>query len=376
MEMLRRGRRGSFAAFALAWALSPAHSQLPADLPAAAAPGSETAAAAAGTMVPTNVPGVYAFTQAPPGFDPGSAAPEDLARYGYPPRPAAAEGAEVLAAWRMATKPSLERVVPALLRTNHHHQPIAAGAVDAVSGAIGSINWSGYALLGDPGSPGFYSVLGHWTIPTAQQRFGSCSGDPDYSAQWVGIDGFINHYLVQSGSEADAYCDAGRQVGRYYPWLAWLPGSELVIYKSLRPLEPLPFYPGDYLMVEVWATNWVNGASQTGHVLFTDLTRNWQGSLSFSAASAGGTKVFGRSAEWIVERPVVNNRLARLANYTANPWTLVFARDRSRRVHTPAAPGAATAHNIAMVDEAGALLSYVELYGNSALWFYNEGSSR
>jgi hypothetical protein len=371
METLWRAVRRSLAAFALGLALSP--TEVSADPPAAAAIGGDAAGAVAATMVPTNLPGVYAFPRPARGFDPERAAPAELARYGYPPRP---DDPTALAPWRMATEPSLERVVPALLPTNRYHLPMAAVAGDAPRNAIGSLNWSGYALRGDLGSAAFYSVLGHWTIPTAQQRFRTCSADRDYSAQWAGIDGFGNDHLLQSGSEADAYCEEGRQRGEYYPWVEWLPGPEFEIYRSLSPRQRLPFEPGDYLMVQVWATKWVNGASQTGHVLFTDLTRNWQASLFFSAAKLGGTSVVGGSAEWIVERPLVDNKLARLANYTANPWTLVFAHDLSRGVHTPAAPGAATIHNITMVDHAGAAMSHVKLYGNSALWFYNEGASR
>ncbi len=368
MKTLWRGVRGSFAAFAVASALSP--TQALTDPPAAAAIAGDAAGAVAATMVPTNLPGVYAFPGPPRSFDPDHAAPAELARYGYPPRPA---DPEALAPWRIATEPSLERVVPALLPTNRYHLPMAAVAADAPRDAIGSLNWSGYALHGDPGSAAFNSVLGHWTIPTAQQQFRTCSRDMDYSAQWVGIDGFANEHLLQSGSAANAYCEEGRQKGEYYPFLEWLPGPEFVIY---RPHERLPFDPGDYLMVQVWATGWVNGASQTGHLLLTDLTRNWQASLSFFAAELGGTNIVGRSAEWIVERPLVDSRLARLANYTADPWALVFAHDLSRGVHTPAAPGAATSHNITMVDDAGAAISHVKLYGNSALWFYNEGTSR
>ena len=233
----------------------------------------------------TNLPGVYAFTQAPPGFDPDTAAPGELARYGYPSRPDAADGPEALAAWRMATAPHLKRVVPALLRTNRYHLPMTVVSADAVSGTVGSLNWSGYALTGGRGLAGFHSVLGHWTIPTAQQRFRTCSGIPVYSAQLVGIDGFNDDYVLQSGSEADAYCDNGRQRGEYYPWIEWVPGLEYLIVTSAR--ERLPFYPGDYLMVQVWATKWVGGASHTAHVLFTDLTRDWQASLRFSAAEVG-----------------------------------------------------------------------------------------
>ena len=108
-----------------------AHAQSPADRPAAMALGGEPAGAAAATMVPTNLPGVYAFTQAPPGFDPDTAAPGELARYGYPSRPDVADGPEALAAWRMATAPHRKRVVPALLRTNRYHLPMTVVSVTA-----------------------------------------------------------------------------------------------------------------------------------------------------------------------------------------------------------------------------------------------------
>jgi hypothetical protein len=359
---------GFLAILSLSWALSPVEAQTPANLP--------VAGAASGQVVRTNMPGVYAFTQAPAGFDPATATPGELARYGYPPRPGAAAGAEAAAQWQRVVRPTLERVVPALLRTHRYHRPMSALRLDERNGTVSSVNWSGYAVVGGSATPGLYSVVGHWTIPGVQQPFGVCSGGWEYSSQWAGIDGFNNDYLLQSGSEADAYCSNGQQATEYYPWLEWLPQAELEIYQSLSPPEPLPFFPGDYVVVAVWATQWVNGASQTGNLLYTDETQNWQASLTFSSASVGGTKVVGRSAEWIVERPDVNSAFGSLDNFTAIPWALVYATDLKQTHHTPAAPGTATAYNITMLDNAGAPISRVDLYSNSALWFYNEGSSR
>jgi hypothetical protein len=374
-QTLRYGAGGLLAAFGLCWALS-VQAQSPWDLPAAGAAGGETANAAPGTMVPTNMPGVYAFTQAPPGFAADTATPEELAQYGYPPRPDAAAGAEALAQWQRVTAPTLERVVPALAPTNLYHQPVALLQVDEQTRAADSSNWSGYAVVRDAGSAPFYSVVGHWTVPTVQLRFGPCSGNPVYSAQWVGIDGFSNSDLLQSGSEADAYCDAGVQKALYYPWVEWLPAAEISIRRFIKPRKPLVFHPGDYLMVHVWASHWVNGASQTGHVLFTDLTQNWQFGMAFASSALRGSKVVGRSAEWVVERPLIGAGLAPLANYTADPWALVYAGDLGRLVHTPAAPDTAKSYKITMFDDAGVPISRVRLYGNSALWFYNEGPSR
>jgi hypothetical protein len=43
-------------------------------------------------VVPTNLPGVYAFAQPPAGFDPLAASRQDLEAWGYPPRPEVSEG--------------------------------------------------------------------------------------------------------------------------------------------------------------------------------------------------------------------------------------------------------------------------------------------
>jgi Peptidase A4 family len=359
-----RGASGLLVALALLWTLPSAQAQSPVPL----APEKPR---------PTNMRGVYAFTGAPAGFNPDTATPDELARYGYPPRPGAGAPDEALSQWQAVTRPTLRRVVPGLLRTNRRHLPMSALHFDERNGTVDSLNWSGYAVVGGATSGAFYSVVGHWTIPTVQQPFGSCSGGWDYSSQWAGIDGFDNEYLVQSGSEADAYCSGGRQATEYYPWLEWLPGAEFEIYQSVSPLEPLPFSPGDYVVVHVWATRWVSGASQTGNLLFTDATQDWQVSLVFSSASLDGTKIVGKSAEWIVERPTINtNLLGSLANYTANPWALDYTTNLNQFLYTPGTPGTAKPYNITMVDDNGVPISHVDLYRNSALWFYNEGSSR
>jgi hypothetical protein len=173
--------------------------------------------------VETNIHGVYAYTQPPPGFDPSTASAEDLELYGYPPRPAANASAEDLARWQEVVNPALTRVVPQLKATNIHHRPIS-GLVIRNSTSVGSYNWSGYALL--QGSARFKSVTGSWIIPTAQQAFGTCSGT-DYAGEWVGIDGFSNVRVFQAGSEADAACSGGTTTADYYPWVEWLPDMNM-----------------------------------------------------------------------------------------------------------------------------------------------------
>ena len=81
---------------------------------AAAAPSDAQAPLA--HVVPTNFPGVFAFTQPPAGFDPVAASPEELAAWGYPPRPGVEDGPGALTRWSQEVSTSLRREVPQLVR--------------------------------------------------------------------------------------------------------------------------------------------------------------------------------------------------------------------------------------------------------------------
>lgn len=346
--------------------------------------GSATAsepAAAPAHAIPTNIPGVYAFSQPPSDFDPMTASAEELASWGYPARPAASAGADELAQWKAVVNPANVRVVPQLVRhpdvfhqpaTNLKSQPGAA-IVNAVQWT--SSNWSGYALTPASGAEAFYYVAAHWIIPTVQQAPGTCSGGWDYSSQWVGIDGFNNDYLLQAGSAANVECVSGKNTTQYFPWLEWLPESELEIYKNASTDTPFPFVPGDYLYVVVWATNFSGGASTTGNLTFSDGTQHWSVALTFSAASVGGTQVTGQSAEWVVERTDVDGSFATLPDYIANAWRSAEAEDLGSVIHYPGSPGTATSNEITMTDNSGNPVSYVNIYGSNTLWFFPEGSA-
>jgi hypothetical protein len=321
--------------------------------------------------VETNISGVYAYTQPPAGLNPLTASASELDLYGYPPRPAASESAEAFAKWATVVNPALKRVVPQLVQTNIYHRPASNLKLTQNSTRVTSKNWSGYALVHD--APAFTSVAGSWMVPAVQQAFGACTGGTDYSSQWVGIDGFNNSLLVQAGSDADAFCDNSTTTTYYHPWIEWLPASELEILQSSD--APFPFSPGDYVVVTVTATDWSGGVSTNGRLLFTDVTKGWQVSLTFTAASLGGTHVVGHSAEWIVERPGLGGTLTTLANYVTNPWLDTSATNINNRTLFPGSPGNATAYHLVMLDDNGNPISRVELLGTEALWFFAEGSA-
>src|SRR4029077_9385696 len=59
-----------------------------------------------------------------------------------------------------------------------------------------SSNWSGYAGHGS----GISAVTGSWTVQSV-----SPTKKASYSSQWVGIDGFNNPSLIQTGTESDYF---------------------------------------------------------------------------------------------------------------------------------------------------------------------------
>ena len=175
------------------------------------------------------------------------------------------------------------------------HPRIGARVPNGSSSAFGwaASNWSGYAVTSS--SNGAYtSIAGSWTVtPVAR------SSRQTFSSSWVGIDGFNNSNLIQTGTEADYYNGSAH----YYAWWEILPAAETVI-------PSLTVRPGDTMSADIHQTT--NGQwsitltdNTTGKSFST--TQNYSGQLT--------------SAEWIQEAPSVGGRIATLANY-GSPLTI------------------------------------------------------
>jgi len=78
-----------------------------------------------------------------------------------------------------------------------------------------STNWSGYVQTGT-----FTSATATWNVPTV-----TTSSTDKYGSDWVGIDGFNNSDLIQTGTEEDTVGGSAE----YYAWWEILPASETVI---------------------------------------------------------------------------------------------------------------------------------------------------
>jgi hypothetical protein len=165
-----------------------------------------------------------------------------------------------------------------------HHPRIRAARSGNTAAGWASSNWSGYARSGS----GYSSVTANWVVQAV-----SSSHPATYSSEWIGIDGFNNSSLIQTGTESDYYNGAAH----YGAWWEILPAAETVI-------PSFTVTPGDHMSATI-----SKGSGSLWTITITDVSRN----QTFSTVQ----KYTGpqTSAEWIEEAPTVGGHVAPLANY-------------------------------------------------------------
>ena len=169
--------------------------------------------------------------------------------------------------------------VPADAQISHH---ISNKTLQGTGWA--SSNWSGYAVTGS----GLTSASGSWVVPAVKQ-----SHKATYSSNWVGVDGFNNSNLIQTGTEQDFYNGSAH----YYAWWEILPAAETRI-------TSMTVKPGDSItasVAQVTGTTWIITVSDNSNGQSFSTTQNYSGPLT--------------SAEWVEEAPTVGGHVATLANY-------------------------------------------------------------
>jgi hypothetical protein len=165
----------------------------------------------------------------------------------------------------------------------YHHPRTSAAAVTNAGWA--SSNWSGYAKTGT-----YARVTAAWVVPSV-----ASSRKATYSSQWVGIDGFNNSSLIQTGTEADFYSGSAH----YAAWWEILPAAETVI-------PSITVHPGDHMSASI-----TKGSGSSWTITIT----NTSTSATFSTVRTYAGP--GTSAEWIEEAPSVGGRIAPLAHYSS-----------------------------------------------------------
>jgi Peptidase A4 family len=136
-----------------------------------------------------------------------------------------------------------------------------------------STNWAGYA-----DTAGTYtSVSASWTQPA-----GTCSSGDQYSAFWIGLDGYSSSTVEQTGTEVDC---VGR-AAEYYAWYEMYPGPAENYSNTVKA--------GDHFTATV---TWLGGDKFSLYI--HDSTEGWSHTTDASLTSTPART----SAEVIVEAP-------------------------------------------------------------------------
>lgn len=160
--------------------------------------------------------------------------------------------------------------------------------------------WGGYATetsLTAPQNGAVTDVRGSWTVPTV-----ACGSGNTYSASWIGIDGYADKTVEQTGTEQD--CIGGS--AQYYAWYEFFPKQGKTI--------PLSIHPGDTMTSEV---QYQGGGKFL--LTLTDANDGANGTFSITLKMENAQL---QSGEWVVEPPAQGNvKIQGLANFGTETFT-------------------------------------------------------
>ena len=158
--------------------------------------------------------------------------------------------------------------------------------------------WSGYLAGSDVQnrSPVVSSVSGSWVVPGVNP-----SENMTFSGIWVGIGGYGEETLIQTGTEQEYY--NGKPV--YYAWYELLPDY-------LVKIPQIHVQPGDKMTASI---SLLNEAEDIWSIKISDVTRgtHFEKTVVYNSSRL--------SAEWIVERPKVNGTVSTLADFETATFT-------------------------------------------------------
>ena len=184
--------------------------------------------------------------------------------------------------------------------------PVAAHSMNLKSGAMfkenfalkdGSVteseNWAGYAVTAS--SHSVPNVTASFTVPTVN------TGGNSYAAFWVGIDGFNDGTVEQTGIIAEPTGHGPHSSTEYLVWYEFYPAAPVYASFSAAPNDTV-YATVSYNSTTGNFTTCISVSSSTGHV----------GTFSHSQTVSGAQD---DSAEWIVEAPASGGEILPLANF-------------------------------------------------------------
>ena len=328
--------------------------------------------------IATNIPGIRTYAEPPKGFDPVTATDEELATYGFPPRPDKQAHPDLYAHWERAMKVArfhwngeLKALPGGGLKILSGSSPLPEAVHPETSGpkdiqtnnASGVIVASGQKTLNKNSITGVYAFI---TVPIAEfpHNTTACTGDGYIAISAVGIDGFVfntgNGYGFDPQLEGGLYeqVSCGGDI-YYFAVVGWQGNYSIPFFVS----------PGDVL----YAIAFTQGGSSSD-VYLQDITTGIYG--TYSVTTSG---IVGARASWTVERmccsgnepiPLANTSMIGFGNaYAANPEGNKFFYAGSQ---------ASTTEILTMTDDAGdedtesVTQGSAGHEGTTGLWFETE----
>jgi hypothetical protein len=167
------------------------------------------------------------------------------------------------------------------------------GAFNSIpdSHTIASVGWAGYIVSRSFNEQkDIVSVSASWTIPTVN----AANGD-GYSSAWIGIGGQEDKTLIQVGTDHNVY-NGNSSYGAWYEMLPAL---------STR-INGFNVSPGDRVSAKIML---VNSESEEWNIQITDLTNgnSYNQNVQYHSTRS--------SAEWVLERSLVNGQITTLADF-------------------------------------------------------------
>jgi hypothetical protein len=155
-----------------------------------------------------------------------------------------------------------------------------------------SLDWGGYVVVSNLVNPQpvVVSVSASWTVPRV-----NISQNDTFSSTWIGIGGYMDKTLIQIGTSHDSI--NGSAV--YSVWYELLP-------QYSDTINTVDVSPGDKIAASI---NLVGTTKNEWSLEIVDVTKGQRFMQNFFYDSSR------LSAEWIVERPTVNNSLSSLADF-------------------------------------------------------------
>ena len=159
--------------------------------------------------------------------------------------------------------------------------------------------WAGYVVSSnfDKSQINITSISASWIVPTAFP-----TTTDTYSSAWIGIGGFQpDKTLIQTGTEHDYF--NGKDF--YAAWYEILPDQAIRI-------EEIEVSPGDLIKASIELTD---QQKNEWKIEIKDVTKNQEFSINLNYNSSM------ISADWILERPTVQNQISSLANFGSVNFT-------------------------------------------------------